>query len=58
MAQIIHICDVSVHPEYQGLWLCKKIVEKLVLLSEWHKKIILYSNPGNEGFIANWDAIK
>lgn len=45
-----YICDVAVHPEYQGLGLGKKIIEKLVKLSEGHKKIILYANPGKEGF--------
>lgn len=45
-----YICDVAIHPEYQGLGLGKKIVEKLVNLSQGHKKIILYANPGKEGF--------
>ena len=45
-----YICDVAIHPEYQGLGLGKKIVEKLVSLSQGHKKIILYANPGKEGF--------
>ena len=45
-----YICDVAVHPEYQGIGLGKKIVEKLVAVSEGHKKIILYASPGKEGF--------
>lgn len=45
-----YICDVAVHPEYQGLRLGKQIVQKLVKLSKGHKKIILYANPGKEGF--------
>ena len=45
-----YICDVAVHPEYQGTGLGKKIVEKLIELSQGHKKIILYANPGKEGF--------
>lgn len=49
-ADCSYICDVAVHPEYQGLGLGKKIVEKLVALSAGHKKIILYANPGKEGF--------
>ena len=44
------ICDVAIHPEYQGIGLGKKIVKKLVSLSLGHKKIILYANPGKEGF--------
>ena len=49
-ADCSYICDVAVHPEYQGLGLGKKIIVKLVALSEGHKKIILYANPGIEGF--------
>lgn len=45
-----YICDVVVHPDYQGLKLGKAMVEKLVALSAGHKKIILYANPGKEGF--------
>jgi len=45
-----YICDIAVHPEYQGTGLGKKIVEKLIDLSQGHKKIILYANPGKEGF--------
>ncbi len=45
-----YICDVAVHPECQGLGLGKKIIEKLVALSEGHEKIILYANPGTESF--------
>lgn len=47
-----YLCDIAVHPEYQGLGLGKEIVQKLVKLSEGHKKIILYANPGKEGFYA------
>lgn len=45
-----YICDIAVHPEHQGIGLGKAIVEKLVAMSEGHKKIILYANPGKEGF--------
>lgn len=45
-----YICDIAVHPDCQGSGLGKAIVEKLVDLSECHKKIILYANPGKEGF--------
>lgn len=45
-----YICDMAVHPEYQGLGLGQKIIQKLVELSEGHRKIILYANPGTEGF--------
>ena len=45
-----YICDVAVHPECQGLKLGRKIIEKLVTFSQGHSKIILYTNPGKEGF--------
>jgi len=45
-----YICDVAVHPEYQGLKIGKSIIEKLIALSQGHNKIILYANPGKEGF--------
>jgi len=47
-----YICDVAVHPEYQGLGLGKEIVQNLVRLSQGHRKIILYASPGKEGFYA------
>ena len=49
-ADCSYICDVAVHPEYQGFGLGRTIVEKLVAFSAGHKKIILYANPGREGF--------
>lgn len=45
-----YIADIAVHPDFQGRGLGKAIVSKLVALSEGHRKIILYSNPGKEGF--------
>lgn len=45
-----YICDVAIHPEYQGLGLGREIISTLVKLSANHKKIILYANPGKEGF--------
>ncbi len=45
-----YLCDVAVHPDYQGIGLGKDIISKLVELSSSHKKIILYANPGKEGF--------
>lgn len=48
-----YIADVAVHPEFQGEGLGKAIIAKLVELSNGHKKIILYANPGTEGFYRN-----
>jgi len=47
-----YLCDVAVHPGYQGRGLGKAIVQELVRRSEGHKKIILYTNPRNTGFYA------
>ncbi len=45
-----YICDVVMHPDYQGTGIGKGLMKKLMDLSQGHKKIILYSNPGKEGF--------
>jgi len=45
-----YLCDVAIHPDYQGMGLGKQIVRKLMDFSTGHKKIILYANPGKEGF--------
>ncbi|HHD75794.1 MAG TPA: GNAT family N-acetyltransferase [Campylobacterales bacterium] len=45
-----YICDVAVHPEYQGQGIGKKIISQLIEFSEGHKKIILYAVPGKESF--------
>jgi len=47
-----YICDVAVHPKYQGLGLGKKIVTSLMERSREHRKILLYANPWKEGFYA------
>ncbi len=45
-----YICDVAVHPDYQGLGIGKEIVTKLVEFSKGHRKIILYAAVGKDGF--------
>ena len=45
-----YLCDVAVHPDFQGRGLGKAIIEKLKEMSAGHRKIILYANPGKEGF--------
>lgn len=45
-----YICDVAVHPDYQGRGFGKEAVSQLMTLSEGHKKIILYAAPGKEPF--------
>lgn len=45
-----YICDLAVHPEYQGLGIGKGIVSKLVEFSQGHRKIILYTDPNKVAF--------
>ncbi len=49
-ADCSYICDVAVLPSHQGTGLGKAVVQALMKLSAGHKKIILYSVPGKEGF--------
>ena len=45
-----YLCDIAVHPDFQGKGLGVALVEKLKEMSAGHRKIILYANPGKEGF--------
>ncbi|MFN8595202.1 MAG: GNAT family N-acetyltransferase [Anaerolineae bacterium] len=45
-----YICDVAVHPDYQGRGIGKELVTRLVDLSKHHRKIILYAAIGKESF--------
>jgi GNAT superfamily N-acetyltransferase len=47
-----YIADIAVHPDHQGRGLGRAIIERLVTAAAGHKKIILYANPGAEGFYA------
>ena len=47
-----YIADVAVRPEHQGEGLGRAIVLDLVEQSRGHRKIVLYANPGAEGFYA------
>ena len=49
-ADCSYICDVAVLPAHQGTGLGKEVVSRLVDASSEHKKVILYSVPGKEGF--------
>lgn len=49
-ADCSYICDVAVLPSHQGSGLGREMVSRLVAASQGHKKIILYSVPGKEGF--------
>lgn len=45
-----YLCDIVVHPAYQGTGLGKELIQKLISLSRGHRKIILYAVPGREPF--------
>ncbi|MGH8198454.1 MAG: GNAT family N-acetyltransferase [Steroidobacteraceae bacterium] len=45
-----YLCDIAVHPDFQGRGLGRAIIERLKELSVGHRKIILYAEPGKEGF--------
>jgi ribosomal protein S18 acetylase RimI-like enzyme len=45
-----YICDVAIHPDYQGVGLGRKIIETLIAKSAGHKKILLYAMPGKQAF--------
>lgn len=45
-----YIADVAVHPDHQGRGLGQAIIRRLVEAAAGHKKILLYANPGTEGF--------
>ena len=47
-----YIADVAVHPDHQGRGLGRAVIRRLVERAQGHRKIILYANPGTEGFYA------
>lgn len=47
-----YLCDIVVHPSYQGSGLGKELIQRLIDLSRGHRKIILYAVPGRESFYA------
>lgn len=47
-----YVADVAVHPDHQGEGLGQAIIRDLVAQSAGHRKVILYANPGTEGFYA------
>jgi len=57
-ADCSYICDVAIHPDYQGRGLGKEIIEQLIEDSKEHKKIILYAVPTKEPFYAKFGFAK
>ena len=53
-ADCSYICDVAIHPDYQGKGLGKEIIERLIDDSKEHKKIILYAVPSKKPFYAKF----
>jgi len=53
-----YICDVAIHPEYQGRGIGKAIIENLIEDSKGHNKIILYAVPNKEPFYAKFGFTK
>ena len=49
-----YICDVAIHPDYQGIGIGREVISRLVEASKHHKKIILYAVPGKEAFYAKF----
>jgi GNAT superfamily N-acetyltransferase len=45
-----YLCDVAVHPDYQGQGLGRELIARLLACCRGHRKIILYSVPGKESF--------
>jgi ribosomal protein S18 acetylase RimI-like enzyme len=45
-----YLCDVAVHPDYQGQGLGRALVLQLRRLVEGHRKVLLYAAAGKEGF--------
>ena len=45
-----YICDIAVHPDYQGQGFGRQVVTQLVEFSKGHRKIILYAAVGKEPF--------
>lgn len=49
-----YLCDIVVHPDHQGTGIGKELIQRLIKLSEGHRKIILYAVPGREPLYAKF----
>lgn len=47
---VSYLCDIAVHPKYQGQNIGKQIVKKLLEFSSGYNKIILFASAGKEQF--------
>ena len=49
-ADSAYLCDIAIHPDYQGLGLGKAITQKLLDSVKGYNKIILFASIGKDGF--------
>jgi GNAT superfamily N-acetyltransferase len=52
------ICDLAVHPEFQGIGIGDKILSTLKERVKHHLRIILYAKPGKEDFYSRRGFVK
>ena len=45
-----YLCDVAIHPDYQGQGLGRELISQLRRLVDGHRKVLLYAAAGKEGF--------
>jgi GNAT superfamily N-acetyltransferase len=45
-----YLCDVAIHPDYQGRGVGRELMMQLRRLTEGHRKLVLYAAAGKEGF--------
>ena len=45
-----YLCDIAIHPDYQGFGLGKAITQKLLDDVKGYNKILLFANIGKDGF--------
>ena len=49
-ADSAYLCDIAIHPDYQGLGLGKAITQKLLDSVKGYNKIILFASIGKDSF--------
>jgi len=49
-----YICDIAIHPDYQGFGLGSVIINKFIEDTKGFEKVILYSVPGKEEFYSKF----
>ena len=45
-----YLCDIAIHPDYQGIGLGKAITQRLLNDVQGYSKIILFASMGKSGF--------